>query len=267
MTSYEGLYLATKRARRGPRGAAHLGGDRLGGHAREHGRHRLARVQHGRRHALVPARARPARRGRPATTTSAPSSPRSSRRSSEHHVAGTRYGIGVDPADGLLRQGAEGWALTWMDARIDGVPVTPRAGKPVEVNALWIRALEVAASVARTDESRARTRRARGERARLVRERFVRPDGGGLFDVVDGPAGDDARVRPNQLLAVSLPNGRAGRRARRGRAVVDACRRSLLTPLGLRSLAPDDPALPAVPPRRARRARRAPTTRAPSGRG
>ena len=121
----------------------------------------------------------------------------------QHHIDGTRYGIAVDPADGLLRQGADGLALTWMDARIDGVPVTPRAGKPVEVNALWLRALEVAAAYADPDRAQRWTAlRARGVVA--FRSRFVRDDGGGLLDVVDGPSGDDGSVRPNQLLAVSL---------------------------------------------------------------
>ncbi len=146
-----------------------------------------------------------------------------------HHVEGTRYGIRVDPSDGLLAQGAEGIALTWMDARIDGVPVTPRVGKPVEVNALWLRVLDVVPGFESLRDTAASS---------FVR-RFVRPDGGGLFDVVDGPAGDDPSVRPNQLLAVSLPNGPLGPDA--AAAVVDVCRRSLLTPLGLRSLAPDDP--------------------------
>ena len=159
-----------------------------------------------------------------------------------HHVDGTRFGIGVDAADGLLRQGAEGLALTWMDARIDGVPVTARVGKPVEVNALWIRSLEVVArhgdpSAARDDWAALAAR----ARASFL-ARFVRPDGGGLFDVVDGPAGDDASVRPNQLLAVSLPDGPLAGDDAAARAAVDACRRSLLTPIGLRSLTPDDPA-------------------------
>ena len=145
------------------------------------------------------------------------------------HVDGTRYGIRVDPADSLLTQGADGLALTWMDARIDGVPVTPRVGKPVEVNALWLRALDVVPGFERLRETAA---------ASFVR-RFVRGDGGGLLDVVDGPGGDDASVRPNQLLAVSLPGGPLD--ADTARNVVEVCSRSLLTPLGLRSLSPDDP--------------------------
>jgi predicted glycogen debranching enzyme len=156
----------------------------------------------------------------------------------ERHLEGTRFGIGADD-DGLLRQGAEGWALTWMDARIDGVPVTPRIGKPVEVNALWIQALDVAGKLGRTDRWRA-THDAGV--ASFVR-RFVRPDGGGLLDLVDGPGGDDAARRPNQLLAVSLPGGPLAGAASpdAARSTVEACR-TLLTPLGLRSLSPDDPA-------------------------
>jgi predicted glycogen debranching enzyme len=159
------------------------------------------------------------------------------------HLDGTRFGIWVD-ADGLLRQGQEGWALTWMDARVDGVPVTPRIGKPVEVNALWIEALAVAGRLSRTE----RWQSVRDSARASFLARFVRADGGGLLDVVDGRGGDDAAVRPNQLLAVSLPDGPlAG--VGRGDAVIDAAAqavlaacRPLLTPLGPRSLSPDDPA-------------------------
>jgi len=159
----------------------------------------------------------------------------------EAHLAGTRFGIGADPADGLLRQGAAGWALTWMDARVDGEPVTPRAGKPVEVNALWVRTLAVAARIARTPEKREKYA-ALAERAQAsFVGRFVRGHGRGLYDVVDGPAGDDAAVRPNQLLAVSLPDGPLADDETAARAVVEACR-PLLTPLGPRSLALTDPA-------------------------
>jgi predicted glycogen debranching enzyme len=148
----------------------------------------------------------------------------------EHHLTGTRFGIAVDPSDGLLSQGAEGWALTWMDARIGGVPVTARAGKAVEVNALWIEAL--AAAGERWAELAARARAS-------FAARFSRADGRGLLDVVDGPAGDDGSVRPNQLLASSLPLGPLSDPAA-ARSVVAACR-TLVTPLGLRSLTPEDP--------------------------
>ena len=156
----------------------------------------------------------------------------------EHHIDGTRYGIGVDE-DGLLREGAEGSALTWMDARVDGVPVTRRAGKPVEVNALWLRALDVAGQLAADGAARDRCSALRKQASSSFVARFTRPEGGGLLDVVDGPEGDDPSVRPNQLLAVSLPNTPLD--AGTARAVVETCSRSLFTPLGLRSLAPDDP--------------------------
>jgi predicted glycogen debranching enzyme len=154
------------------------------------------------------------------------------------HLDGTRFGIGVDAADGLLSQGTDGWALTWMDARIAGEPVTPRRGKAVEVNALWIEALAVAGKLARNDAWTSLAATAASSFSR----RFARADGLGLLDVIDGPSGDDASVRPNQLLAVSLPHGPLAGELELARRVVDACRSSLLTPLGLRSLAPGDPA-------------------------
>jgi predicted glycogen debranching enzyme len=160
----------------------------------------------------------------------------------EHHLAGTRYGIRADPADGLLAGGADGAALTWMDARINGVPVSARRGKPVEVNALWIRTLEIAANLTGDAEVAARHSDLAETARRSFRARFVRPDGGGLFDVVDGPGGDDASVRPNQLLAVSLPKPALAGNHEASRSAVDACRQMLLTPLGLRSLSPADPA-------------------------
>ena len=130
----------------------------------------------------------------------------------ERHLAGTRFGIGAD-ADGLLRGGEDGWALTWMDARIDGVPVTPRIGKPVEVNALWIRALDLAGRLGRADRW---LRTLETARASFV-ERFVRSDGRGLLDLVDGPGGDDAGVA-SEPVTRGLAAGRAARRSgRQGR--------------------------------------------------
>jgi predicted glycogen debranching enzyme len=140
------------------------------------------------------------------------------------HVAGTRFGIGVD-TDGLIREGADGLALTWMDARVDGAPVTRRAGKPVEVNALWIRGLQVAAQLGLQVAELSALASA------SFAARFVRADGS-LFDVVDGPDGDDATVRPNQLVASALGLVPAG-------PVLDAVA-PLITSLGLRSLSPTD---------------------------
>lgn len=151
------------------------------------------------------------------------------------YAAGTRFGIGVDD-DGLLRAGTEGVALTWMDARIGDRPVTPRVGKPVEVQALWINALEVAAHAA--PRWSALAHRARSS----FRERFWNEDRLCLFDVIDVDHERDTHddsVRPNQLLAVGgLPwPVLEGERAR---LVVDTVERALWTPAGPRTLAPDD---------------------------
>ena len=152
------------------------------------------------------------------------------------HVEGTRYGIGVDRADSLLRQGADGVALTWMDARVDGVPVTARRGKAVDINALWCNALGAVADLARrTGHDYGELRKRYEVTATSFRDRFPAPTGW-LYDVVDGPAGADAALRPNQLLAYSLPFGPL-----RGQRPPEALGRALLTPLGLRTLAPDEP--------------------------
>ena len=145
------------------------------------------------------------------------------------HVAGTRYGIAVDPADGLLAQGADGLALTWMDARVNGVPVTQRAGKAVEINALWINGLATVAGLLERLGKDSATLRALESKARAsFPGAFLR--GGRCDDVVGDP-----RLRPNQLLAVSLPFAPL-----RERSVVESCA-PLVTPLGLRSLDPADP--------------------------
>jgi predicted glycogen debranching enzyme len=153
----------------------------------------------------------------------------------EAHVAGTRYGIRVDPTDGLLTQGAEGYALTWMDARVDGVAVTPRIGKPVEVNALWINGLGALASLRALVGQPVDDLTALRDRAvASFRKRFPAP-AGWLYDVVDGPGGDDPSLRPNQLLAWSLPFAPLPPDP----GAFGAVGAHLLTPLGLRSLAPD----------------------------
>jgi predicted glycogen debranching enzyme len=172
------------------------------------------------------------------------------------HVAGTRFGIRVDPADGLITQGFAGEALTWMDARVDGVPVTARTGKPVEVNALWVNGLTGLITLA------TKVGADPGELPMLAatalssfRRRFPAPSLGWLHDVVDGnaagnlagyaagasgfggipgPGSDDRALRPNQLLAWSLPHAPLEPDGR-ALGLVGA---ALLTPLGLRSLAP-----------------------------
>jgi predicted glycogen debranching enzyme len=157
------------------------------------------------------------------------------------HERGTRFGIRVDE-DGLLRAGFPGVQLTWMDAKVGDWVVTPRHGKPVEVQALWINALAILA------ELRKRAgRRAEGEglaaRVEQLKQRFVEafwnPEAGYLYDVVDGDR-KDASIRPNAVLALALPFPLLAKdQAKAILAVVDE---KLLTPVGLRSLAPDDPA-------------------------
>ena len=160
----------------------------------------------------------------------------------DHHLAGTRFGIGVDPSDGLLREGAEGYQLTWMDAKCDGWVVTPRRGKAVEINALWYNALSLLAGWLRLEhgEDVARSYAEHAERARAsFNRRFWYEEGGHLHDVVDGEHGDDPACRPNQIISISLAHPVLDRE--RWESVVSVVERKLLTPYGLRSLAPDHP--------------------------
>jgi len=160
-----------------------------------------------------------------------------------HHVRGTRFGIGIDPADGLLRQGAAGYQLTWMDAKVGDWVVTPRRGKAVEINALWYNALRLLEGWLRReagDELTAHEVAALADRVRTsFNARFWNPATGYLFDVVDGEHGNDDACRPNQLLALSLDHPVLDER--HWRAVLETARTRLLTPVGLRSLAPDHP--------------------------
>lgn len=163
----------------------------------------------------------------------------------ERHDAGTRYGIAVDPSDGLLRAGEPGVQLTWMDARVDGRVITPRTGKPVEINALWHGALAHLADFADALGERleaAALRRRAGAVARSFAARFWSEAHGYLHDVIDVPGSSmpDSTLRPNQLIACALPHALLD--GARVRQVVDACSRELLTTYGLRSLAPTDPA-------------------------
>ncbi len=156
------------------------------------------------------------------------------------HRDGTRFGIGVDDSTGLLRGGADGWALTWMDARIDGRPVTPRAGFPVEIQALWINALTSTIDIIgrlgrRSDEWDALLDRARSSFGPLFTL-----DSGGLADVVDPTGTIDASCRPNQLMAASLPFAPVDDPDSVA-SILDACA-TLVTSMGLRSLSPTDAA-------------------------
>lgn len=159
----------------------------------------------------------------------------------QHHLRGTRFGIRIDPEDGLFTQGAEGYQLTWMDAKVDDWVVTPRRGKAVELNALWYNALCL--MDAWTKQFGGGEGLNLGEHARRARESFNRrfwyEKGGYLFDLVDGAHGDDTCCRPNQVFAISLPHPVLDRE--RWDPVMQVVRDRLLTPVGLRSLAPGEP--------------------------
>ena len=156
------------------------------------------------------------------------------------HVRGTRYNIHVDPEDSLLYAGDGSVQLTWMDAKVGDWVVTPRHGKPVEVNALWCNALEIMANFARRLEQPDDQYVTLAAAVRKGFARFWNNSERGCFDVLDGPNGHDPSLRPNQLLAVSLPYSPLSRAQQR--VVVDVCARHLLTSHGLRTLAPDEPA-------------------------
>jgi len=154
------------------------------------------------------------------------------------YTAGTRYGIRVD-GDGLVAAGEHGVQLTWMDAKVGDWVVTPRIGKPVEINALWYNALVAIADLARRLGRPSAAWQAMADRAAAAFSRFWNAEAGYCYDVIDGPAGHEAVLRPNQIFAVSLPASPLS--ADRQRLVVDRCARQLLTSYGLRSLAPGEP--------------------------
>jgi predicted glycogen debranching enzyme len=156
------------------------------------------------------------------------------------HVRGTRHNIRMDPVDGLLAGGEDGVALTWMDARVQDWVVTPRRGKPIEVNALWYNALRLMADwCERAMRPAGPYRQMAAHTHSSAQERFWFADGGYCYDVVDAPEGDDASLRPNQVIALGLVYPLIeGEPARRALAVVTE---KLLTPYGLRTLSPDDP--------------------------
>src|SRR5450755_649859 len=162
----------------------------------------------------------------------------------EHHLRGTKFNIHVDPDDGLLVQGEEGYQLTWMDAKMGDWVVTPRRGKAVEINALWYNALRLLASWLREmDDGAAKRYDEFAARAHdSFNNRFWFADGGYLYDVVDcnGERGtQDASCRPNQIFAISLEHPVLN--PERWASVIDLVQNKLLTPVGLRSLSPDDP--------------------------
>jgi predicted glycogen debranching enzyme len=150
------------------------------------------------------------------------------------YVRGTRYGIRMDPADGLLHAGESEMQVTWMDAKVGDRPITARIGKPVEVNALWFNALHAlagfAAELGKPGEEYTRL----AERVKKAFARYWNQKSQCCFDVIDGPNGNDGSLRPNQIFAVSLPESPLG--AEQRKRVVDTCALRLVTPHGLRSL-------------------------------
>jgi predicted glycogen debranching enzyme len=160
----------------------------------------------------------------------------------EHHLSGTHFGIRVDPKDGLLTQGAPGYQLTWMDAKVGDWVVTPRRGKAVEINALWYNALRLLESWSHraSDDAAALKLAEHAERARAsFNRRFWFESGGYLYDVVDGESGEDTSLRPNQVFAISLDHPVLDQS--RWKPVMEQVTAQLLTPFGLRSLSPNHP--------------------------
>ena len=157
-----------------------------------------------------------------------------------HHLGGTRYGIHADN-EGFLWAGDNSTQLTWMDAKVGYIAITPRAGRPVEIQALWYNALRAVEELGREFQDTAFADYCAGVANRLKAnfERvFWNDEGQCLYDVV-GDSGPDTSLRPNQVIAVSLRHNLLGRE--RTLAVLDAAERDLLTPYGLRTLARSDP--------------------------
>ncbi len=156
------------------------------------------------------------------------------------HVQGTRYNIHVDPADGLLYAGGPGVQLTWMDAKVGDWVVTPRTGKPVEVNALWINALATIAEFSRLLGKPGEGYEKLLAKAQKNFQKFWNNERDCCFDVIDSPGiGNDAALRPNQIFAVSLPVSPLTEDQQK--SVVEICAQHLLTSYGLRSLGPKEP--------------------------
>jgi len=160
----------------------------------------------------------------------------------DEHLRGTRYGIRVDPHDALLAQGAEGYQLTWMDAKVEDWVVTPRRGKAIEINALWYNALRLLEEWCRAEKDEAAATAFHKQAARAqhsFNERFWYAEGNYLYDVIDGETGNDSACRPNQILALSLKHPVLDQQY--WKPVLETVRSRLLTPVGLRSLSPDHP--------------------------
>ena len=156
-----------------------------------------------------------------------------------NYRTGTLHGIGVDDSDGLIHAGEDGLQLTWMDARVGTHVITPRQGKPVEINALWHAALNSAAHFAQILGEDPSSFEKVASRVKESYARFWNETTGCLFDVLDGPNGDDPSIRPNQLLALSLKP--ALLKDEHARSILHVVKRELLVPMGVRTLDQGDP--------------------------
>jgi predicted glycogen debranching enzyme len=160
----------------------------------------------------------------------------------EHHIKGTKFGICVDPEDGLLSQGAEGYQLTWMDAKVDDWVVTPRRGKAVEINALWYNALCIMEKWVAVEEGEEESLvyRDYAEKAyKNFNDKFWYEEGEYLYDVIEGEEGFDHSLRPNQIFSISLDHPVLNKD--KWEKILKRVEKELLTPVGLRSLAPGQP--------------------------
>ncbi|MDQ2921757.1 MAG: glycogen debranching protein, partial [Acidobacteriota bacterium] len=155
------------------------------------------------------------------------------------HGRGTRYNIRVD-TDGLLNSGGPGVQLTWMDAKVGDWVVTPRHGKPVEIQALWYNALRVMENLASGfgDEDAKRYARMADLAQKSFNKQFWNREAGCLYDVVNGDLRDGS-IRPNQVIAISLPHSMVAKQ--KAKSILRVVERELLTPRGLRTLSPNDP--------------------------
>lgn len=158
------------------------------------------------------------------------------------HIQGTNFGIRMDPLDGLLTQGQDGYALTWMDAKVGDLVVTPRRGKTVEVNALWYNALKIASEwIAKYEgKQEAEKHEKIAEQCfQSFNQKFWYADKNYLYDIIEGEIGNDPACRPNQIFAFSLKYPIL--KPERWESVLEMVRKELLTRVGLRTLSPDHP--------------------------
>ena len=155
----------------------------------------------------------------------------------EHYTNGTLHGIGVDESDGLVHAGEPGLQLTWMDARVGDHVITPRRGKPVEINAFWYAALRTVAEFATTLGNDATPYQKKADRVKASFSRFWNPHAECLFDVIDGPDGDDHSIRPNQILALGAASDLVS--TKQGLSILQRGRAQLVVTMGLRSLSPE----------------------------